>query len=92
MFGRSVVQYADMSFDESQLKSIAKKTGARYFGVRDADGLKSALEEIDSLEKTTLDRTVYQRWNEYFPPFLLAGALLVLLAVSLQMAASRRLV
>ena len=92
MFGRSVVQYADMSFDESQLKSIASKTGARYFGVRDADGLKAALEEIDSLEKTTLDRTVYQRWNEYFPPFLLAGALLVLFAVSLQMAASRRLV
>ena len=82
----------DMSFDESQLKSIASKTGARYFGVRDEDGLKAALEEIDSLEKTTLDRTVYQRWNEYFPPFLMLGAFLVLLAVSLQMFASRRLV
>ena len=92
MAGRSVIRYADMSFDESQLKSIAAKTGARYFGVRDEDGLKAALEEIDSLEKTTLDRTVYQRWNEYFPPFLLAGAFLVLIAVSLQMAASRRLV
>ena len=92
MFGRSVIQYADMSFDESQLKSIASTTGARYFGVRDEGGLKAALEEIDSLEKTTLDRTVYQRWNEYFPPFLLAGAFLVLFAVSLQMAASRRLV
>ena len=92
MAGRSVIRYADMSFDESQLKSIAAKTGARYFGVRDEDGLKAALEEIDSLEKTTLDRTVYQRWNEYFPPFLLAGAFLVLFAVSLQMLASRRLV
>ena len=86
------IQYADMSFDESQLKSIAAKTGARYFGVRDEGGLKAALEEIDSLEKTTLDRTVYQRWHEHFPPFLLLGAFLVLLAVSLQMAASRRLV
>ena len=92
MAGRSVIRYADMSFDESQLKSIAAKTGARYFGVRDEDGLKAALEEIDSLEKTTLDRTVYQRWNEYFPWFLLPGAFLVLIAVSLQMAASRRLV
>ena len=81
-----------MSFDESQLKSIAQKTHARYFSVRDADGLKAALEEIDSLEKTTLDRTVYQRWQEFFPPFLLLGVALVLLAVSLQMAASRRLV
>ena len=92
VYGRSRIQYADMSFDESQLKSIAAKTGARYFGVRDEGGLKAALEEIDSLEKTTLDRTVYQRWNEYFPPFLLAGAFLVLFAVSLQMSASRRLV
>ncbi len=92
MAGRSVIRYADMSFDESQLKSIAAKTGARYFGVRDEDGLKAALEEIDSLEKTTLDRTVYQRWNEHFPLFLLPGAFLVLIAVSLQMAASRRLV
>ena len=92
MFGRSVIQYADMSFDESQLKSIAAKTGARYFGVRDEGGLKAALEEIDSLEKTTLDRTAYQRWHEYFPWFLVPGAALVLLAVSLQMFASRRLV
>jgi len=92
VFGRTTVQYANMSFDESQLKSIAKKTNARYFGVRDAKGLKAALDEIDQLEKTTLDRTVFQRYREYFPPFLFAGALLVLAAVSLQMAASRRLV
>ena len=92
MYGRTSVQYANMSFDESQLKSIAKTTGARYFGVRDAKGLKAALEEIDSLEKTTLDRTVFQRYREYFPPFLLWGAVLVLAAVSVQMMASRRLV
>ena len=61
------------------------------FGVRDEKGLKAALEEIDQLEKTTLDRTVYQRWREYFAPFLMLGSLLVFLAVSLQMSASRRL-
>ena len=91
MFGRTQIAYADVSFDESQLKSIASKTHARYFAVNDADGLKTALEEIDSLEKTPLDRTVYQRWQEYFAPFLLAGVILLLVAVSLQMAASRRL-
>lgn len=92
MLGRTTVQYANTSFDESQLKSIAKTTGGRYFGVRDAKGLKSALDEIDQLEKTTLDRTVFQRYREYFPPFLFSGVILVLAAVSLQMAASRRLV
>ena len=91
MFGRTQIAYADVSFDESQLKSIASKTHARYFAVNDAAGLKAALEEIDSLEKTPLDRTVYQRWQEYFAPFLLAGVILLLVAVSLQMTASRRL-
>ena len=93
MFGRTRIQQVQNDgFDEKQLKDIAKKTGGRYFGVRDEKGLKSALEEIDSLEKTTLDRTVYQRWREFFAPFLLAGVFLVVAAVSLQMAASRRLV
>ena len=92
MFGRETIAYANMSFDESQLKSIAKATSGRYFAVNDAQGLSDALAEIDSLEKTTLDRTVFQRYHEFFPPFLLAGAALVFLAVSLQMAASRRLV
>lgn len=91
LFGRETVQYASSLFDESQLKSIAKATGARYFGVRDEKGLRAAFEEIDQLEKTTLDRTVFQRYRECFPPFLVAGAMMALAAVSLQMLASRRL-
>ena len=90
--GRESIGFADMSFDETQLKSIASKTGARYFSVRDEGGLKAALEEIDALEKTPLDRMVYQRYTEYFPPFLLGGVFLLLSAVTLQMAAARRLV
>lgn len=92
IFGRPSIGYADVSFDESQLRAIAQKTQGRYFAVNDANGLKAALDEIDALEKTPLDRTVYQRWDEHFAPFLLAGAALLLLAVTLQMAASRRLV
>ena len=89
-FGRETVQYADMTFDEKQLRSIAKKTGGTYFAVNDRDSLEKALEEIDQLETTQLDADVYNRWKEHFVPFLLAGALLVLLAVTLSMSASRR--
>lgn len=89
-FGREVVRYADMTFDERQLRSIAKKTGGTYFPVNDRDSLVKALEEIDQLETTKLDADVYNRWNEHFVPFLLAGAILVLLAVTLSMSASRR--
>ena len=89
-FGRTTIQYANMTFDEKQLKSIAKKTGGTYFPVNDRDSLEKALEEIDQLETTELDADVYNRWNEHFTSFLLFGAVLVLLAVSLSMAASRR--
>ena len=90
-FGRAVVQYADMTFDEKQLKSIASATGGTYFPVNDRDSLEKALEEIDQLETTALDADTYDRWNEHFASFLVVGALLVFLAVSLSMAAARRM-
>lgn len=90
-FGRATIQYADMTFDEKQLKSIAAKTGGIYFSVNDRDSLEKALDEIDQLETTKLDADTYDRWNEHFVGFLLPGALLVLLAVSLSMFATRRM-
>ena len=90
-FGREIVQYADMTFDEKQLRSIAKKTGGTYFAVNDRDSLEKALDEIDQLETTRLDADVYNRWREHFVPFLLLGTLLALFAISLSMSATRRL-
>ena len=90
-FGRSVVQYADMTFDEKQLRSIAGKTGGTYFPVNDRDSLENALAEIDSLETTVIEADAYDRWSEHFVPFLFLGAILVLLAVSLSMSATRRM-
>ena len=89
-FGRETVQYADMTFDEKQLKSIAKRTGGTYFAVNDRDSLEKALAEIDQLETTALDADVYNRWREHFAPFLLAGVLLTFAAVTLSMASARR--
>jgi len=91
IFGREVIQYSDMTFDEKQLRSIAKRTGGTYFPVNDRDSLEKALDEIDQLETTKLDADVFNRWREHFVPFLLAGALLVLAAVSLSMYATRRM-
>ena len=90
-YGRYGVVANRMTFDERQLKEIASTTGAMYFPVNDRDSLAKALAEIDQLETTKLDADAYDRWEEHFVPFLLAGALLVFLAVSLSMAASRRL-
>ena len=89
-FGREVVQYMNMTFDEAELKAIAQTTGGMYFPVDDRDSLANALEEIDQLETTELEADAYDRWAEHFAGLLLPGVLLVLLAVTLSMAASRR--
>ncbi len=90
-YGRYGVMHTQMMFDERQLKGIAKVTGGMYFPVNDRDSLENALAEIDQLETTKLDADAYDRWDEHFVPFLLVGAVLVFLAVSLSMSASRRM-
>jgi Ca-activated chloride channel family protein len=91
LFGRETIAYADATFDETQLKNIAAKTNGRYFSVRDHDGLKAALDEISTLETTRIDRQVYQRFDEHFVRYLLWGAALVALALTLNMNLTRRL-
>jgi len=91
IFGRRVIQYTDMTFDERQLKSIASKTGGMYFPVNDRDSLEKALDEIDKLETTKLEADAWNRWDEHFAGFLVAGAILVFLSVTLSMAAARRM-
>jgi len=90
-FGRQVIQYSNTTFDQKQLKGIAEKTGGTYFSVNDRDGLSAALAEIDKLETTEIEADAYDRWQEQFGWFLLAGALLIFIAVSLNMSASRRM-
>ncbi|MCR5413187.1 MAG: VWA domain-containing protein, partial [Kiritimatiellae bacterium] len=62
-FGWKYIGQASDSFDEAQLKGIAKKTGGKYFAVNDSSALKEALEEIDRLETTPMEADVRARWN-----------------------------
>jgi Ca-activated chloride channel family protein len=91
VFGRDTIAYGDTTFNEEQLKSIARTTHGRYFSVRDNDGLKLALEEINKLETTKIDRQVYERYDEHFAPFLLWGAFMVACALTLNMHLTRRM-
>jgi hypothetical protein len=91
MFGRQSIGYMNLAFNEPQLKSISEKSNGRYFNVRDNEGLKRALEEISKLETTKINRDVYERYNEHFVDFLLWGAGLIILAITLHMALTRRL-
>ena len=88
-FGRETIVYANTTFNEGQLKSIAETTGGRYFAVNDHDALEEALKEIDELETTKIDADSFEQWNEHFSSWLFIGTILVLVAVSLSMVSRR---
>ncbi|MFO7937498.1 MAG: VWA domain-containing protein [Kiritimatiellia bacterium] len=91
MFGRERISYANATYDETQLKNIAAATGGRFFSVRDNEGLQTALKEINELETTEIERHVYERYDEHFVPFLLLGAMLTTLALTMNMHLTRRM-
>lgn len=91
LFGREVIGQMNVTMDEEALRKIARETGGLYFGVLDRKGLDQALGQIDALEKTRVDQTVYEDRHEHFLPWLLSGLLLVSMAFALNMAVERRL-
>ncbi|MDA0576619.1 MAG: VWA domain-containing protein [Verrucomicrobia bacterium] len=92
MFGREVLVPQPVLLDEALLKRIATTTGGRYFNVRDPQGLERALEDINTLETTRVEREVYQQYNELFDVFMAPGLLLLVLATGLNMLWARRLI
>ncbi len=92
LFGRNVIQYAEVRMDEDLLKSIAITTGGHYFNVTNPQGLDQALVEINKLEKTAIHSHVYNQYNELFLWPLLLGLLLCIMAVSANMLISRQLI
>ncbi|MEI6168869.1 MAG: VWA domain-containing protein [bacterium] len=77
MFGRQTVGYAEVRLDEDQLRSVAATTGGQYFNVTDAKGLEQTLAAINKLEKTTINTELFNKYDEHFPAFLLAGLVLL---------------
>ena len=82
--GRYVFGLARVEIDEPLLQDIAQMTGGRYFRALTVEGLEAVYEEIDELEKTEIDVTVFKRYEELFYPFLLAGLVLLLLEMLLR--------
>lgn len=92
MFGRDVIQRIQVSLDEELLTQIAITTGGQYFNVRNPKGLKKALEQIDKLEKTEVERDVYEQYDELFPWFLFPSLCLIALGAALNVTLARRII
>ena len=80
--GVPVVAYGVVEFDEAELRAISDATGGRYYGVTDRAGFDKVMEEIDALERTRVERDVYNNYAERFAVPLLAGSALLALSVA----------
>ncbi len=92
MFGNETIRYAAVSLDEPLLRELAERTRGRYFNVRDPRGLEQAMDDINRLETTRIDRHEYNRYREWFPWFLIPALLLATLATAGSMLTVRRVI
>jgi Ca-activated chloride channel homolog len=91
VFGRTRYVPMEVDIDEETLTAIASRTGGKYYRAVDASTLQRIYEEIDQLEKTEVEVSQYQRYQELFHWFVLPGLVLLLLEVILSHTVWRKL-
>jgi len=73
-----------VEIDEALLTEIASMTSGRYFRATDTQSLRHVFEEINRLEKSTVEQVVYHRFDEAYRAPLALG--LVALALEIVLA------
>ncbi len=84
MFGKEQYVPMNLRLDEDTLREIADETGGRYFHADNTDGLLGVYREINQLEKTSTEGTVYREYRELCFSWFLAGLLLIVSEVLLR--------
>ncbi len=84
------------SIDEPTLKEIASKTGGEYFRAKSekatsSDSMASIFSQIDSLEKTKIDKKIRYEYKELANIFLIPAFLMLLFDVFLSSFVFRRI-
>ncbi len=67
--------------DEDTLREIAARTGGKYFLATDTEGLRQIYEEINNLEKSEYEVSVYTKREELAHWLLIPAALLLILEI-----------
>jgi Ca-activated chloride channel family protein len=74
-------------YDEPAMQKIADLTGGRYYRATDTNGLTAIYRDIDRLETTPMEKTIYTTYREWFGPLVVLA--LVLLAAEQLLACTR---
>ena len=77
--GKLVFDLAEVQIDETLLKTIADKTGGKYYRAENNKSLKEIFAQIDKLEKTKINVSAYSHKSEKFHLFALIAAALLLI-------------
>ncbi len=91
-FGREVLRQIPVSMDEEDLRRIASETGGLYFAADDQEGLDRAMEAIDDLERSPVEQEQYELRQERYEPWLWLALGLLVLATSIHISATQRVV
>ena len=67
--------------DEDMLREIAARTGGKYYLATDTEGLRQIYEEINSLEKSEYEVSVYTKHEELAHWLLIPAAFLLILEI-----------
>ena len=82
-YGRKVYQNIPIEIDEEVLKRIAAITGGKYYLASDSETLRRIYNDINKLEKSTIEHFEYKEYKELFYYFLIPGLSLILLEILL---------
>lgn len=78
--GEYMFQVTQVEIDEALLQEIAEQTGGKYYRAISEESLQQIYDEIDRLEKTEVEVTIYKRFSEvYYIPLGFSALLLMLL-------------
>ena len=91
MFGRTMYRNVKVEVDEETLKKIAEVSGGQFYRATDTKTLNQIFEQIDKLEKSTVELSQYKQYRDLFPWFLASGFGLLALQVALAQSVGRRL-
>jgi Ca-activated chloride channel family protein len=90
-FGRRIYRNVQVNVDEETLKKVAEMTDAKFYRATDTKTLTQIFEQIDKLEKSTVELSQYQQYRDLFPWFAAAGFGLIALQLVLAETVGRRL-
>ncbi len=71
--GRYIFGMTRVQIDEDLLRQIASMTGGQYYRATSEESLEHIYSEIDRLEKTEMEVSVFNRYSEEYYKWLIAG-------------------